>query len=65
MGRLATSALLGDERTLPSVLERYEAVTADELQAEAASLFTQPLLLAVVGPRIDRRRVERLLRSAP
>ena len=61
MGRLGTTALLGDERTLPEILERYEAVTADELRAEAAALFAQPPLLAVVGPKFDRRRIIRLL----
>lgn len=61
MGRLGTTALLGDERTLPEILERYEAVTADELRAEAAALFAQPPLLAVVGPKFDRQRITRLL----
>ncbi len=61
MGRLATSALVGDERTLPDILERYETVTTEELQAEAADLLAQPMVLAVVGPTFNRRRVERLL----
>ena len=61
MGRLGTSALMGDERTLSEVLDRYEAVTAEDLQREAALLFGRPAVLAVVGPRFDRRKVERLL----
>jgi predicted Zn-dependent peptidase len=61
MGRLGTNALIGDERTLPEVLDRYEGVTGEELQREAAGLFAQPMVLAVVGPRFHRRRVERLL----
>jgi predicted Zn-dependent peptidase len=35
MGRLGTSALLGDDRSLDDVLARYDAVTPDELRAEA------------------------------
>jgi predicted Zn-dependent peptidase len=61
MGRLGTTALLGDERTLPEILDRYEAVSAGDLQAEAAALFAQPPLLAVVGPRFGRRRIDKLL----
>ena len=65
MGRLGTTALLGDERTLPEILECYQAVTGDDVRREAAALFAQPPLLAVVGPRFDRRRITRLLRVAP
>jgi predicted Zn-dependent peptidase len=63
MGRLGTAALIGDERTLSEVLDRYEAVSLDELRDAAAALFDQPVVLSVVGPRFNRRRVERLLSS--
>jgi predicted Zn-dependent peptidase len=52
MGRLGTNALLGDERSLDEVLARYDAVTPEELQAEAARLFAQPPTLGLVGPRV-------------
>ncbi len=52
MGRLGTSALLRDERTLDDVLGRYDAVTPDELRAEAARLFGRRPTLGLVGPRV-------------
>lgn len=52
MGRLGANALLGDDRTLEEVLACYDAVTAEDLQQEAARLFTQPPVLGVVGPRV-------------
>ncbi|SEQ14211.1 M16 family metallopeptidase [Microlunatus flavus] len=52
MGRLGTSALLGDSRPLDEVLERYDAVTPDEIRLEAARLFGQRPTLGLVGPRV-------------
>jgi predicted Zn-dependent peptidase len=52
MSRLGSNAMLGDERTLSEVLARFDAVTADEVQAEAVRLFSQPPVLGLVGPRI-------------
>ncbi len=52
MGRLGANALLGDDRTLEEILGRYDAVSATELQVEAARLFAQPPVLGLVGPRV-------------
>jgi predicted Zn-dependent peptidase len=51
MSRIAKAELLYDE--LPSideVIERIDAVTAEEVQVLAKELFSQPETLAVVGP---------------
>jgi predicted Zn-dependent peptidase len=61
MGRLGVNTLTQDERSLTELLDRYDAVTAADLQREAAALFAHPPVLAVVGPRVPRRALERLL----
>jgi predicted Zn-dependent peptidase len=63
MGRLGVNTLTHDERSLTELLDRYDAVTADQVQREAAALFEQPPVLAVVGPRVARRSLEALLRN--
>ncbi len=51
MSRLAKSELLyGDLMSVDELLSRVDAVTADEVNAVAADLFTQPMSLALVGP---------------
>lgn len=55
MSRLGANTLAGDDRTLAEVLTRFDAVTAAEVQAEAALLFSQPAVLGLVGPRIPAR----------
>ncbi len=51
MSRLGKAELIHDELlTLDQVLARIEGVTLDEVQRLAAELFTQPEILAVVGP---------------
>ena len=52
MGRLGTTALLRDERSLDDVLAHYDAVTPDELRAEAARIFGQRPTLGLIGPRV-------------
>ena len=52
MSRLGGNAVLGDDRSLSEVLDRFDAVTAAEVQAEAAVLFSQPAVLGLVGPRV-------------
>jgi predicted Zn-dependent peptidase len=63
MGRLGVNTLTHDERSLSELLDRYDSVTADEQQREAAALFVHPPVLAVVGPRVSRRALEALLRD--
>ncbi|WP_248582265.1 pitrilysin family protein [Nocardioides sp. InS609-2] len=51
MSRLGKAELIHDELlTLDEVLARIEGVTLDEVRELAAELFTQPEILAVVGP---------------
>jgi predicted Zn-dependent peptidase len=62
MSRLGTAELVHDERSIPDILDRYEAVSLDEVQREAALIFSQPPVLGVVGPRVRTRPLEKLLR---
>jgi predicted Zn-dependent peptidase len=51
MTRLGKSELVDDELlSIDEVLRRIDAVTLDDIRALAAELFTQPEILAVVGP---------------
>jgi predicted Zn-dependent peptidase len=52
MTRLGKSELVDDELlSIDEVLARIEAVTLEDVRELAAELFTQPEILAVVGPR--------------
>jgi predicted Zn-dependent peptidase len=52
MSRLGKSELVDDDLlSIDEVLGRIEAVTLDDVRTLAAALFTQPEILAVVGPR--------------
>lgn len=52
MSRLGGNTVLGDDRSLTEVLSCFDAVTAEDIQAEAATLFSQPAVLGLVGPRV-------------
>ncbi|MFP5283669.1 MAG: M16 family metallopeptidase [Actinomycetes bacterium] len=52
MNRLGRNTLIGDDRSLEAVLDAFDAVTAEAVQAEAVRLFAQPVVLGVVGPRL-------------
>ena len=52
MSRLGVNALPGDDRSLSEILAAFDAVTAEEVQAEAVRLFSQPPVLGLVGPRV-------------
>jgi predicted Zn-dependent peptidase len=54
MSRLGGNTVLGDDRTLAEVLTRFDEVTTEDVQAEAALLFAQPPVLGLVGPRVPR-----------
>ena len=55
MSRLGGNTLAGDDRSLAEVLTRFDAVTAAEVQAEAALLFGRPAVLGLVGPRVPAK----------
>jgi len=52
MSRLGGNTVLGDDRTLTEVLDRFDAVTAEDVRTEAALLFGAPPVLGLVGPRV-------------
>lgn len=52
MSRLGGNAVLGDERTLAEVLDRFDAVDVTQVQAAAAELFRREPVLGLVGPRV-------------
>jgi predicted Zn-dependent peptidase len=54
MSRLGGNGVLGDDRSLADVLTRFDEVTTDDVQAEAALLFAQAPVLGLVGPRVPR-----------
>ncbi len=55
MSRLGANTVLGDQRTLNEVLEHFDAVRADQVQAAAAALFRQRPVLGLVGPRVPAK----------
>jgi predicted Zn-dependent peptidase len=55
MSRLGGNAVLGDERTLGEVLDRYDAVDRGQVQAAAAGLFSGTPVLGLVGPRVPAK----------
>lgn len=61
MSRLGGSTVSGDLRALEDHLDRYDAVTGDQVQQMAQQLFESGPVLGVVGPRVPRRRLEALL----
>jgi predicted Zn-dependent peptidase len=61
MSRLGVNAVLGDQRTLSELLRRFDRVTAEEVRAEAANLFSHPPTLAVAGARVAGRGIESAL----
>jgi predicted Zn-dependent peptidase len=61
MSRLGTNAVVGDERTLSELLRCFDQVTAEQVRAEAANLFSHAPTLAVAGARVPARGIESLL----
>ena len=61
MTRLGGNALIGDERTLGDLLACYDAVSSEEVQRVAAELFSDPPVMALVGPRVATRDLRRML----
>jgi predicted Zn-dependent peptidase len=57
MSRLGKSELVDDDLlSIDEVLARVEAVTLDDVRTLAATLFTQPEILAIVGPEQGRSK---------
>ena len=61
MSRLGVTAVSGERRGLEEHLERYDAVTPDEVQQMAQCLFDAGPVLGLVGPKVPRRRLESVL----
>jgi predicted Zn-dependent peptidase len=55
MSRLGGNAVLGDERTLGEVLDRYDTVDRGQVRAAAAELFSGTPVLGLVGPRVPAK----------
>lgn len=62
MSRLGGSTISGETRSLEQHLDRYDAVSADDVQAMAQQLFDGGPVLAVVGPKVSRHGLESVLR---
>ncbi len=54
MSRLGGNTVLGDDRSLADVLARFDEVSTEDVQAEAALLFSRAPVLGLVGPRVPR-----------
>jgi predicted Zn-dependent peptidase len=63
MGRIGTGELLGDRRDLDEILRGYRQVTAEEVRRSAAETLSQPPVLAVVGGRVSRPKLSRVLEN--
>ena len=61
MSRLGGSTISGETRALEDHLDRYDAVSADEVQLMAQQLFAGGPVLGVVGPKVSRRGLESVL----
>jgi len=61
MSRLGINAVLGDDRTLTELLHSFDQVSADQVRAEAETLFRHPPTLAIAGAKVASRGVESLL----
>lgn len=63
MMRLGRRELDEDATEMSDLLDRYLAVTADDIAGVAAELLVTEPVLAVVGGAVDRRPLERTVRS--
>jgi predicted Zn-dependent peptidase len=61
MSRLGINTVLGDDRTLGDLLRYFDQVTADQVRAEAAMLFSHAPTLAIAGARLPARGIESIL----
>lgn len=63
MGRIGAGELLGDRRGLAEILRAYRAVSADEVRRSAAETLGLAPVLAVVGGRVSRPKLTRILEN--
>lgn len=61
MGRMGAGELLGDRRTLHEVIGTYRQVTADDIQRVAAEFLGRPPVLSVVGGKVGRAKLNRII----
>lgn len=61
MSRLGVAEVSGDQRSLEEHLDRYAAVSGDQVREMARSLFGAGAVLGLVGPKAARRRLESVL----
>lgn len=61
MSRAGNGELLGDHRTIDEVIGAYAAVTLPDVQAAAQAILSTPPVLTVVGPRVARAKLSRLV----
>ncbi len=61
MSRLGSAAIVDDDRELTEMLTRYDAVTEAEIIAAAQSLVAADPVLSVVGPKVARRTLDKVL----
>lgn len=63
MGRIGAGELLGDRRGLAEVTQRYQQVTTAEVRSSAVETLSRPPVLAVVGGRVSRPKLTRILEN--
>lgn len=63
MGRIGAGEMLGDRRGLLEVIEAYRQVSGEEIRAVAAEVFSRAPVLAVVGGKVNRTRVARVVEN--
>lgn len=63
MGRIGAGELLGDRRGLGEVIAAYREVSADEVRSVAAEVLGRPPVLSIVGGRVSRSRLTRIVEN--
>lgn len=63
MSRIGKAWLIGDDRLMDEILDSYEATTAEQMQECAREIFQTSPVMAVVGAKIDKRPLDRLVQG--
>ncbi|NYI72252.1 putative Zn-dependent peptidase [Naumannella cuiyingiana] len=61
MSRNGAAELTGDARTVEDYLRSHDEVGLDDVTTVARELLAQPPVLGIVGPRTNRRRLDRIV----